>query len=424
MTIGLDLSSLQGPHRMRGIGYTLINFINNIPADLRAKHHFVFYYYTDEGYDDPLELLDLDGIDYEVRSLLPLQSVGPVLPGRLHIFTRLINKLTSLRHLYLGDPRIRATDGIDVFLQTDQMVGVPRGWRVKKAFIAYDVIPYVLEADYLWGYRTARSHERSRQSAIRCALRRWEYVHKLRVNARRSDKIIAISETTSKDFAKYVKPSRKKTVTVPLGVNIPENDLKDEPQMHHYVDSSWGYLKRPFKFKPDDRFLLFVGGADHRRKLEDLVVAFNHLRARGHQLKLVLAGDIMRGPGCIPIKDVREALESSSYAEDIVYMGFVGDDQRDWLYRNALAYVFPSRYEGFGLPVLEAMSYGCPVICYRNEATSEVAGNIPLYADSSLQIASSVVKVMTSGAKRPEKSGLDKYSWPKTAAKILDVITS
>lgn len=424
MTIGLDLSSLQGPHRMRGVGYTLINFINNIPANLRTRHKFVFYFYTEGGYNDPLELLDLNGIEYEVRPLESVKKIGPELPGRLHIITRLIHKITSLRHLYLGDPRIRNLDGVEVFLQTDQMVSVPKAWRIKKAFIAYDVIPYVLESDYLWGYGTARAHGRSRQLALRHALRRWEYVHKLRTNARRSDKVLAISRTTQEDFARYVKPSRKKIVTIPLGINQPRKGDPAEPQMHRYIDTSWGYLKRSFKLDKNTRFLLFVGGSDYRRKLDDLVVAFNHLRAQGYELKLVLAGDIMRGPGCIPIKSVREELEKSSYADDIIFMGFVDDEQRDWLYTNALAFVFPSWYEGFGLPVLEAMSYDCPVISYRNDATIEVAGDTPTYTDGPQGIVEAVSRLINKGVrKRSDSTRLvqaRKFNWQTTSTMIIN----
>lgn len=428
MTIGLDLSSLQGPHRMRGIGYTLINFINNIPPEQRQKHDFVFYYYTDEGHDDPLELLDLKDLKYTVRSLEQPKENPRELPGRLSMLSRIFKKLSSLGAVYRGDPRIQDTNGIDVFLQTDQMVTPPRGWGLKKAMIAYDVIPYVLEADYLWGYKTARANGRSRLSAFKHAVSRKSYMHKLRVNARRCDKVIAISETTRKDFMKYARVSGSKITAVPLGVNVPGASSADsQPGMHHYVDSSWGYLKRPYKMD-DTPFLLFVGGADHRRRLDDLVTSFNHLRAQGHDLKLVLAGDIMRGPESIPIERTRTALETSSYADDIIFMGFVDDEQRDWLYNNALAYVFPSLYEGFGLPVLEAMSHGCPVISYRNEATVEVAGKTPMYADSAAGVTAHVLEILgfsdakVKSLRAAGKTHAKKYTWSDTVTKIFDII--
>ncbi|HEX5744501.1 MAG TPA: glycosyltransferase family 1 protein [Candidatus Saccharimonadales bacterium] len=409
---------------MRGIGYTLINLVNNISSDLRKRHKFVFYYYTDDN-SDPLELLDLDGLDYEVRPLVHPKRVHARLPGKFHLVTKLLNKVISLSSMYLGDPRITKTDGIDVFLQSDQMVYPPRGWGMKKVFIAYDLIPYVIEPEYLWNYKTARFRGLPVQAALRCAWRRQSYIHKLRVNSRRADKILAISDTTRDDFIRYVRPSRSKIVTVPLGVNKPRELDDSQPEMHRYVDSSWGYLKRPFRFSKDMDYLLFVGGVDHRRKLGDLVIAFNHLRAQGKDLKLVLAGDILRGPDCIPIRSVQRALKNSSYADDIIFMGFVDDEQRDWLYRNALAFVFPSRYEGFGLPILEAFSYGCPVVCYPNHASKEVAGSHAWYASDAPEIHNMILKLMKSSAsqldklRRSNKSLAEDYSWQKTVKEMF-----
>ncbi len=430
MTIGLDLSSLQGSHRMRGIGYTLINFINNIPPDLRKKHDFVFFYYIEGNRDDPLELFDLNDINYVVRPLVDPKKIGPVLPGKFNLIVKFINKLVSLRYLYFGDARIHDVKGIDVFLQTDQMIGVPKGWGMKKVFIAYDVIPYVLGSDYLWDYKTSRSRGQPRQAAVRCSLRRWSYIHKLRVNATRSDKVIAISETTRKDFLKYVRSSRRKIVTIPLGVNRPEEAIGNaRTEMHRYIDTSWGYLKRPFKMDEATKFLLFVGGADHRRKLDELVMAFNHLRAQGHELKLVLAGDIMRGPESIPVHDTQLALRNSSYADDIIYLGFVSDQERNWLYNNALVFVFPSRYEGFGLPVLEAMQYGTPVITYKNSSIAEAAGSAALYADSYLDIVKFVQDLESNPKLRKKYASLGKkqasnFTWEETSNRIMDVITA
>jgi glycosyltransferase involved in cell wall biosynthesis len=430
MKIGLDLSSLQGPHRMRGIGYTLINFINNIPIELKGKHCFVFYYYTDKHFENPFDLLDLQGFDYEVRSLQHIKPViQPIrLPGKFNALPRIATHFfTSLKH-NKADSRITDTEDIDVFLQTDQMIPLPGGRKLKKVFIAYDLIPYVLEWDYLWSYRTARLNRLPVQAAIRCAGRRWLYLYKLRSTIKRADKVLAISDTTRQDFITHIPSSRKKIVTTPLGVNAPKLTKDKMPSMSNYVDSSWGYLRKPYTFDPSTPFLLFVGGADRRRKLDELVIAFNHLRGQGHNLKLVFAGDSMKGPKNISTESIQKALIKSSYLEDIIFMGFVNDTQRDWLYKNALAFVFPSKYEGFGLPVLEAFSYGTPVISYPNEATIEVAGDAAVYVNDPQGLIAAVCQLLKVGKKdrgnKERKAQAKKFSWKNTSNKIINELES
>lgn len=410
---------------MRGVGYTLINFINNIPSELRKKHNFVFFYYQDEEYDDPRKLLELQNLSFEAR---PLHQVKPSLtlklPGKLNVLVRLANKLLASLKQNGGDPRITNTKGIDVFLQTEQMTALPRG-KFKKAFIAYDLIPYVLESDYLWNYKTARFHGLPRQAAIRCTARRRLYLSRLRTNVSQADKVLAISDVTKQDFIKYIPSSKRKIITTPLGVNLPKASGENNPAMSHYVASSWGYLKRPYVFDSSTPFLLFVGGADKRRRLDELVTAFNHLRAQGHDLKLVLVGDSMQGPNNIATETIQKALLDSSYLDDIVFMGFVSDEQRDWLYKKALAFVFPSKYEGFGLPVLEAMIHKCPVISYKNRATLEVAGDAAIYAESMEDLRSSVLKLL--GSSKDELASLgqisfqqaQRYTWVKTSQNLL-----
>lgn len=427
MKIGIDLSPIQGPHRMRGIGYTLINLINNLPDSVRKKHSFIFFVLPASHalLEDPLTILDLRDMEYEVRYLKPPQKVHRKLPGRFSLLVSAANSLLQLRDLAFGNKQTSQLRDLDVFLQTDQSQSLPRQYKLRKVLVIYDIIPYVLEWDYLWSYKTARHiYGYSRKAALRCQVRRWLYKLKLQLNVRHADTLLAISEATKKDFVAALKVPASKIVTTPLGVNAPGlNTSKATFQAYH--PTSWGY--RPESYTVDSKvpFLLFVGGADKRRKLQDLVTAFNNLRAQGINLKLILSGDSMVGPEGIATEEIQGALKTSSYLEDIIFMGFTTDKQRDWLYRHALAYVFPSRYEGFGLPVLEAFAHDCPVISYHCEAVTEVAGNAPLYAKNSEDIKQQVIgllnqsKTEEAAVRRRMQQQVKKYDWQETAKAVF-----
>ena len=253
----------------------------------------------------------------------------------------------------------------------------------------------MLESDYLLSYRTARLHGHSRLGSLHLQLRRSLYARKLKINSRRADRLMAISEHTKQDFEKFLGVSSKKISVTQLGVSEPLFHTTTTPQLHRYLKTSWGYMARPYSMDLETPFLLFVGGVDRRRKITDLVTAFNHLRGQGHKLNLVLSGDIMHGPNSIPVEETRDALKSSSYLEDIIFMGFTDDTTRDWLYRNALAFIYPSRYEGFGLPILEAMIHGCPAICYENSAVREIGGKTLMYAKDAEDIKDKVLLLLS-----------------------------
>jgi len=428
MTIGIDLSSLQGAHRMRGIGYTLLNLINSMSAADRNNHSFVFYLYPEDNYyPDPLKLLGLDGINYEVRHLVPKKRVRRRLRGKLGIFTGLANQFLELRDLYGGDSRIKDLSGIDYFLQTDQSQCLPKSHRgTKFGLILYDLIPYVLEWDYLWSYKVARTKGDSRKAALRKKAHRWLYAHKIKINTRRAHQLLAISQHTKKDFVRYLGVRESKIIVTPLGVTPPK-EKHQTAGLYQYVETSWGYLPEPLNLDKT-AYLFYVGGADSRRKLDDLVSAFNMLKAQGSNLKLVLAGDSMQGPKNIATASIRTALVDSSYLKDIIFVGFTDDATRDWLYANALCFVFPSKYEGFGLPVLEAMIHSCPVICYANDATREVAQDLPIYASNYQDIADQVSRLTALSQDKIEKIRADnykhalQYDWQKTSKNILNII--
>ncbi len=428
MTIGVDLSPIQGPHRMRGIGYTLISLINNMPSNVKEQHTFVFYMLpVEQSSFDPLTILELSNLKYETRSISETPKITRRLPGRLNFFVSIANSIISIHRLWMG-ARNYNLQGVDAFLQTDQNKEYPHTSRLKKMLVIYDLIPYTLEWDYMWSYKTARQIKGfSRRAALRVAARRELYKIKVGLNIRKADILIAISQTTKRDFIEVFGVNENKVKVIPLGVPEAKSTGFADVRLKEYVKTSWGYLPQDVQLDPEVPFLLFVGGADRRRKLQDLVQAFNNLRAKGVDIKLVLAGDSMKSPDTIATEEIQYALRTSSYLEDIIFLGFIDDVARDWLYKNALAYVFPSRYEGFGLPVLEAMSYGCPVISYPNEATIEVAGKAPLYANNAGEIENAINKLLTSpelvqNMKNKGSAVVATYSWNKTSQEVFGLL--
>lgn len=429
MKIGIDISPLQTGHRMRGIGSVVSSFINFMPKDAREQHSFVFYALPneEESLQEALEPLSLEGLNFEVSFLEVLaQSGTPRLPFFLRLPIKVLEKLVELGRFNVG-PKLPSHD-IDVFLHTDQSVSLPRTGKAKKIMIAYDIIPYVMEWDYLWSYGTARLKGLTIKSALSCHLRRWLYISKLKSNVRRADHILSISEYTKNDLQKFLGTPAKKITVTPLGVTAPEQNPDSPPQLKRYYQTSWGYFPRPFQFDPDEPFILFVGGADRRRRLEDLVTAFSHIRAEGKPLKLVLAGDSMQGPENISTLEIQNSLKKCSYLEDVVFLGYVDEPTRSWLYKNTKAFIYPSTYEGFGLPVLEAMVHGCPVICYRNGAVEEVAGSLPIYASNHEDLRQSIIKLLTAPSQEIENirrqniTHAQKFSWERTSRRMLEVI--
>jgi glycosyltransferase involved in cell wall biosynthesis len=424
-TLSIDLTPLQGPHRMRGVGYVVINFFKNMTTEQRDEYRFILFMY-EQSHEDVLEIAGIDSsFNYELRfiertTFVPksIKTFGGLLQIPVRLFM-IIEDRFGLNHR-LGNMR-----DIDTHLQFEQDVTPPSPRFVKTTVIAYDLIPYILERDYLWSYKTARQvHHYSRRGAFLAHMRRLRYLSTIREVMKRSNKIIAISGHTKQDFVRLLHVPASKITTVHLGAGD-RADTKElqTAAINRYVGSSWGDIKTQTKL-PSEKFLLFVGGADPRRRLSDLVAGYNLLRAQGYKIALVLAGDTMFGPNSLPNFDAAKAVQSSSYKDDIYFLGFVSDEVKEWLYENALAFVYPSRYEGFGLPVLEAMRYGTPVITYDNSSIREIANNAALYAHEYTHIAEYAKELLNDPTykntlKEASINQAGKFSWHLTVTKIL-----
>jgi glycosyltransferase involved in cell wall biosynthesis len=174
-----------------------------------------------------------------------------------------------------------------------------------------------------------------------------------------------------------------------------------------------------------DKFWLSVGTLEPRKNLRRLLKAFSIYRkkCRAPSYPLVLAG----GKGWLE-EDLEDFISSLGLMKDIVVLGYVSDADLSWLYSHCFAFIFPSIYEGFGLPVLEAMQMGAPVITTNSTSIPEVAGNAahyvsPYNVEDFVKAFSVLVDNDQYRARLKDMSMIQakNFSWEKCATEVLEI---
>jgi glycosyltransferase involved in cell wall biosynthesis len=152
------------------------------------------------------------------------------------------------------------------------------------------------------------------------------------------------------------------------------------------------------------------------------------VREAGCEVQLVLAGSEFVGDDRrLEFVEIRERMEASKHRADIVRTGFIERADLVALYSGALAFVFPSLYEGFGLPALEAMACGCPVIAYRNSSIPEVVDAAGMLLDPREDLAAAIREVIGNEGLRRNLSAAGlvraaQFSWDASAQAFLEVL--
>lgn len=227
-----------------------------------------------------------------------------------------------------------------------------------------------------------------------------------------SDHIIVPSNATKKDILRFyeVNPSKISVVYHGFNRNLLKTARKDD--------------SRVLELTKGAPYALFVGSLQPRKNIDHLIGAFEKLKNNQKELKLVLCG----GKGWMS-EGILSRISQSSQKADIILAGDVSDDLLSSFYKNALFFVFPSLYEGFGLPVLEAMSFGLPVVCAKNSSISEIAGDAALYFDEYRisDMAEKMLILCENGALQAEFSQkslkqAEKFSWERSARETLEVL--
>lgn len=175
-----------------------------------------------------------------------------------------------------------------------------------------------------------------------------------------------------------------------------------------------------------DRFILYAASSLPHKNHERLFQAFRQVRDRIPGLKLVLTGARDKGGETLLRK-----IQMMGLGQDVLLLGWLPFEDVPSIYRASEAFVFPTLHEGFGLPVLEAMACGIPVVCSKIEPLLEVAGDAALFVDplSPEEIAAAVIKVVTDAPTREHLIGKglarsNEFTWEATAKKTLAFLTT
>lgn len=226
-------------------------------------------------------------------------------------------------------------------------------------------------------------------------------------SANKARKIITISNSSKNDIIKYYQIPEEKIEVVYPGIK--------EIQLSKMN-------KIPSKYEIQGDFILYIGTLQPRKNLVRLIEAISKIKDK--KISLVVIGkkgwqyeEILNAPGKFDVKD------------RIKFLDFVPDEDLPSFYQNAICYVLPSLYEGFGLPILEAMQYGCPVITSNVSSLPEAGGDAALYFDPTNvdDIAHKIDKVVEDKGLREEmkEKGLmhiKKFSWKKSAEEVLGIL--
>jgi glycosyltransferase involved in cell wall biosynthesis len=232
--------------------------------------------------------------------------------------------------------------------------------------------------------------------------------------AHRSDCILTVSDASKRDILHLFNISPEKIVVV-----------------YNAIDAHFSVTPPPDavarvreRYQLDHRFVLYVGNIKPHKNLVRLIEAFSELRTGElEDVKLLIIGDeISKLPA------LRHAVHRHKLHKHVRFLGYVPDDQLTVLYRLAAVFVFPSLYEGFGLPPLEAMASGTPVVVSNVSSLPEVVGDAAVLVDPHDidSIVDGLRSVLTNPARADDmrRKGLQRageFSWERSVARTLEV---
>jgi glycosyltransferase involved in cell wall biosynthesis len=235
----------------------------------------------------------------------------------------------------------------------------------------------------------------------------------IQVSGRRADALIADSESTRRDAVRLAGVAPEKIHTVHLGVTGEFRPISD-PEVLDPIKA---------RYRLPEQFLLYVGVIEPRKNLPALLQAFGKLAQEGLPHHLVVAG----GKGWM-YDQVFQMVAESKLQDRIHFIGHVSHDDLPGIFNLAEAFVYPSLYEGFGIPVLEALACGTPVVTSDISSIPEITGDCALLVPPSDQeaLTHAMRRILDDQSLREDlaRRGLERaagFTWRHTARRTLVV---
>lgn len=360
-------------HHIAGLGRYTQELITAVLAIDFENEYVAFYNRPSEAKVDP----PLDRIPHLTTNL-------PTKPWR---FSALLAHFTRI-------PQDRMFPRVDLFHATDHLL--PRLAGVKSVFTLHDLV-------FCFYPETHK------------LLNRWFLTLMMPRFLKAADAVIAVSEHTKKDAISMYGVHENKIKVIHEGVGA---------SFHRRPADAVAAVRQ--RYSLPDRFILSVGTIEPRKNLTSLLEAYHALKNVGSELGLVIVGK----KGWL-YSDFFSRLHQLGLEDQVIFPGFVPDDDLPPLYSAADLFVFPSLYEGFGLPVLEAMACGTPVVTSNASSLPEVVGDAAVLVDptdvQALICAMSAVldnKELRGELRAKGPTQAAKFSWENAARETLAVYTS
>lgn len=282
---------------------------------------------------------------------------------------------------------------IDIYHVPQNGIGLSENTPCKKVITVHDLIPYIMPETVGKGYLL-------------------KFLKDVPTIIQFADAIITVSEWSKKDILKFFPIEENKVFVTPLAA-----DLKYKP-----IDRQWCRYMLEKKMNIKKPFILYIGGFSPRKNVRSLIMAFSKVyKDLNKDYKLVIVGSLKDEGNCL-----KELCEKLGISSQVIFTGFVEEDLLPILYNAAELFVYPSFYEGFGLPPLEAMSCGTPVLSSNVSSIPEVVEDAGILIDpyDTSNLMESLAKILNNETLKDQLStaGLrraSQYSWQKTAKETL-----